>query len=258
MEQQQGSSNAALSDYGKAIELTPDNSDVYSYHAYLEQTMGKTNAALADYDRLIELDPHSADGYLNRSSIEGTRGDLDRSEADCGQIARLDPKMSGQAAQGFRDLGDSRFQRFQYTNALTDFRKACELDPSDDYAYIGVWLCSSSLGNLEGATKELKASLTGRDAKNSSEWPSEVERFLVGSVTEQELLSAARNTDVQKDKGQHFDAYYYIGSKRLLAGEKAGATAYFEKCLSTGMTDFWEYRLATAELQTLKTNRVAP
>ena len=244
--------DAALADYNKVIELEPGFAEAYSYRGFVEKTMGKLDAALADDNKAIQLDPASAWLYGNRSTLEVIKGDLDRAEADCAEAARLDPKMAGKAAQAFHVLGDSRFQRLEYTNALTDFRKACELNPTDDYAHFGVWLCSSSLGSSERATADLKAYLSVRGAKDPGDWPSEVGQFLVGQITEEVLVSAAESADDKKDKDQHCEAYYYVGAKRLFAGDKKGAASEFRKCLATDVQNFNEYRFAKAELQMLE------
>jgi tetratricopeptide (TPR) repeat protein len=260
LEQQKGNLNAALGDYTRAIDLTPESESagIYANRGYLEQAMGKIEAALADDDRAVQLDPRSAELYGNRSGVEETKGDLDRSEADCAEAARLDPKMAMTAAQQFRDLGESRFERREYTNALTDYRKACELKPTDDYAHFDIWLCSSSLRNSERANTDLKAYLSARGSKDPGDWPSEVGWFLVGQITEQDLLRAAKSADIKKDKEQHCEAYYYIGSKRLFAGDKTIAAAEFGNCLATDVTNWVEYQFAQAQLEVLKTNGASP
>jgi hypothetical protein len=66
------------------------------------------------------------------------------------------------------------------------------------------------------------------------------------------LIAAAASPDGPKDKGQHCEAWYFAGMKRLLAGDKPGAIEAFHKCLTTGQKDYCEFLLAEAELQALE------
>jgi len=43
-------------------------------------------------------------------------------------------------------------------------------------------------------------------------------------------------------------AHFYIGAKRLLAGEQAVAASHFKACIATGRRDVNEIRSAEAEL----------
>jgi lipoprotein NlpI len=122
----------------------------------------------------------------------------------------------------------------------------------DEYSSFGVWLSSSRLGETESATRELKEYLANRQISNSDDWPSQIGRFLTDQITSQELLTAAQSADTKKDKEQHCEAYFYIGSKRLIAGDKAGAAASFEKCVATGVHGFSEYQTAKVELRLLE------
>jgi lipoprotein NlpI len=149
-------------------------------------------------------------------------------------------------------LGWLRYERQEFTKSSFDFDKACEFNPSDDYAHFGAWLCGSRLGETASATDDLKRYLAARQFKNSDDWPAKIGDFLIGQITEQELLAAAENVDDKQDREHHCEAYFYIGSKRLITGDKAGAVACFEKCLATGVQDFNEYQSAKAELRNLE------
>ncbi len=82
-------------------------------------------------------------------------------------------------------------------------------------------------------------------------WVVKVGAFLLGNVTEDDLMTAAASPDAAKDQGQHCEAWYYAGMKRLLAGDKKTAADDFNHSLATKQTRFTEYRLAEAELKVL-------
>jgi tetratricopeptide (TPR) repeat protein len=246
-----GDLKGALADYNKAIALEPESAEIYADRGSLEEAMGKLDLALSDDDRAIELDPHSAEPYGNRSGVEAIKGDLDRAEADCAEAVGLKSDLATTAAEIFKNLGWSRYERQEYADALSDFQRACKLDPSQDYARFGAWLSGSLLGKSKATTMELKEYLAGHPTTNSDDWPSQIGRFLAGQITEQELLAAAEDTDSKKDHEQKCEAYFYIGSRHLIAGDKARAEDLFEKCVATGIQNFSEYQCAKAELNTL-------
>ena len=68
-------------------------------------------------------------------------------------------------------------------------------------------------------------------------------------MTEGDYLSVTSSPDAKTDQAQHCEAWYFAGMKRLLMGDKATAYDYFRRCLATGKSDFCEYILAQAELQ---------
>ena len=78
-------------------------------------------------------------------------------------------------------------------------------------------------------------------------------RFLLYQISESDLLVGATSPDVEKDRAQHCEAWYYAGMKRLLAGDKKTAADCFDKCLGTQENTFDEYMLAKAELKSLGT-----
>jgi ankyrin repeat protein len=154
-------------------------------------------------------------------------------------------------AQGCIDYNVRRFP-----NALAEFRKSCELGcTAEDYSYFRIWLIRARLGENEAATQELVAYLKRRKAQTPNDWPSKVGRFLAGQLSEGDFLKAADDPDLQIAKGQHCEAYFYIGSKDLIAGDRMGAINYFKKCMTTNLTDFEEYTSATSELLYLQSPR---
>ena len=85
-----------------------------------------------------------------------------------------------------------------------------------------------------------------------NDWSAKVGQFLASQLAEGAFLNAATNPDPQTDREQHCEAWFYAGSKRLIAGDKTTAAADFQKCLDTGVKNFEEYESAGAELKLLK------
>lgn len=66
--------NASLNDFNKAISLQPDYSFRYSARAYANDFFGDTEAALKDYEKAIELDPEDAVAYNNLGLVQEKLG----------------------------------------------------------------------------------------------------------------------------------------------------------------------------------------
>ncbi|NVO10515.1 MAG: DUF3808 domain-containing protein [Bacteroidales bacterium] len=56
----------AIENYNKALELSPRNSNIYSYRGYANYKLGSYTDAINDYNNAIDLDPNSAYSYYNR------------------------------------------------------------------------------------------------------------------------------------------------------------------------------------------------
>lgn len=242
----------AIADYSKAIEIKPGYAEAYYYRGGVKADSGDLGGALADYNKAIALKPDWAIVYFYRAEVETAKGDLGPAEMDSAVAAGLIPNMSTNFATEFELLGWCRYNRQEFANALRDFQRASELNSSDDYMRFGIWLSNSRLGDLKGATENLRTYLATRQANDSQDWPFQIGRFLTSQITDQELLTAAESADAKKSKEQHCEAYFYIGSKDLIAGDKAAAASSFEKCVAPGTEDVVEYQSAKAELKALE------
>ena len=137
---------------------------------------------------------------------------------------------------------------------MSDYRNFCELSPSEndkDYPHLYIWLLSARLGETDEASKELSAYMDKRLNAAPGDWVSKVAGYLIGTVTEADLFSAAASPDTAKAQGQYCEGWYYAGMKKLLSGDKKTATDYFQKCLATDMKGFIEYQLSWSELKAL-------
>lgn len=60
-----GEYDAAISYFSKAIELKPNDADIYHIRGLLYYATGEYDRAIADYDKAIDLNPNDANGYRN-------------------------------------------------------------------------------------------------------------------------------------------------------------------------------------------------
>jgi lipoprotein NlpI len=78
-----------------------------------------------------------------------------------------------------------------------------------------------------------------------------VARFLLEKLRGNDFFAAAVSPNARKDRGQRCEAWFYVGMKRLLAGDKDAAAVCFRKSLATEAWDWTEYHFAQAELKAL-------
>ncbi len=155
-----GDFDRAIADHTKAIALNPNVAEAYYNRGLAYARKGEVDHAIVDYDKAIALNPKDAAAYNNRGNAYKNKDDLDRAVADYDKAIKLNPKLAlayynrglayEQKAQGFQ-LPDSysgatdRLGRFtegfllrrlqgDKEQAVADFRKALEINPSDQDA----------------------------------------------------------------------------------------------------------------------------
>jgi len=220
----------------------------FCQRGYAKAAKGDLDGAIADCTKAVKLKPDYGDAYCGRGNARGDKGDLDGAIADFSKAIEVNPRYY----RAYCARGCLHYDSHNFTNALVGFRKAIELDSTNDNARFRVWLCRARLGEVEAATTELQQYLSGRANGKPQDWASKIGRFLGGQLTEPEFLAAAKNADPKTEAGQLCEAYFYAGSKRLLAGDKAAATDYFQKSIATGIKTYIDYASAVAELRFLK------
>jgi lipoprotein NlpI len=104
------------------------------------------------------------------------------------------------------------------------------------------------LGEKEAADKELASHFNAE----AGSWPSKIQAYLLGNLSETEFLAGAASPKVETDRGQHCEAWFYAGMKNLVDGNKSAATEFFKKCLATERKRTTEYHFAKAELKALE------
>lgn len=282
VENDRGDKDAALADYTRAIESQPDNAIAYFNRGNLKHFMGDDDGASMDLNKSIQLKPDYLFARMNRGFLEMKRRDLDGAMVDFEKAIELKPDLArGYGARGvvkmqkddfdgamtdfnkaisldprdgvlYKDRGCLNFDYRKFTDALSDFRKCAELTPAPDYARFRIWIIRSRSGEQDAASKELQQYIDNRQKGTPDDWQAKVGAFLTGKLSEREFLKAAGT-----DSGHNCEAYFYAGSKRLIAGDETTAEDFFNRCVATNAADFTEYTSAKSELKFLHTSKRA-
>jgi lipoprotein NlpI len=215
------------------------------------QTKGDLDGAVADYTQALSLDPKIALAYYDRGLIRAQQGDFDGAIADTSQALYLDPKN----VQVYYDRGFAKLAKGNLDGAQADMKDFCNADPKDrnaDHARLYLWLISKARNAKADADQDLNAALESSWNSSPDDLVSKTAAFLLGRINEPDYLAAAVSPDQKTDQGQHCEAWYFAGMKRLLTGDKKGAIDAFHQCIATGQNGYCEYVLARAELQGLE------
>ena len=137
--------------------------------------------------------------------------------------------------------------------ALADLQKVVETNPTDsDYPRYFIWLIAAEKPDqLAAATKDLTDYLHANPGKEGA-WYPRVGRFLIGELSEQDFLKGAESAKPNVAAARHCEAYFYLGMKHELAGDKPGSLASFQQCLDTNQKDIPEFQIAHTKVTPAK------
>jgi lipoprotein NlpI len=237
----------ALTNCDTTIALHAGLPDIYLLRATSKQARGDLEGAAADCQKALQSKPEWPEAYLQRGIVNYAMGNLDSALADYNRALALNPRLTPAP----RFIGYAYLGRQDFAAAARALRQACEADPGDDYPHFWLWVACSRLGSIPDADRELSAYLDGRNGKTSDDWPGQLGNFLLGRITEADFLKAAESPDRQKDSQQRCEAWFYAAEKRLSAGDRVTAVAYFEKCVAIHERSHFEYDGAKQELHFL-------
>jgi len=248
-----GDLDGAIADYSRSIELDPKYANAHFSRGNAKGKKGDLDGAFTDYSRAIELDPKYAMAYNNRGNAKGKQGDLDGAIADYSRAIELDPKH----AYYYSNRGNAFQAKGMFDQAVADFNNTIELNTKDEYAcvhlVVATWL---SKGDAGGAIATLRKHI---DAHNSYEWVRTISKYYLGidNLNEQAVLTEARRGKDGKEVGERLcEAYYYLGIKRLVAGNRKGAAEYFTLSIETDVKSFSEHASSKAMLALMKEGRI--
>ncbi len=131
----------AVADYGKAIELDPNNADRYRDRGMVFLKLLRFDEALADFDRLTTLDENS-DAWMYRAAVFRAMGDDDRAQAELDKNL----KNSSNKAQSWFDYAMALHNARMLDAAIDAHKKAAEFEQARPIATYNL-ACAYSLKN---------------------------------------------------------------------------------------------------------------
>lgn len=209
-----GRSADAVADFSKAIELAQSKDNVAGFYvdrAGAFEGDHQLDKALADYNQSISRDSRSRAAYVGRGRVEFLRGD--------------------------------------YAAAIADLTKAADIDRSDGYAVLWLYLAEARAGQSTPAQLRQRAGQMDLKA-----WPGPILRVLLGDAKAEQVeppQQPATWPEAIRKAGAQCELSYYLGEVKLLQHQDAKAAALFRAAIATDVKEYVEYRAAAYELQRL-------
>lgn len=210
---------------------------------------GVWQRAVGDFDQAIALNPEEAKYFYYRGKAQDLQGNLDAAAADYTQALKLNKDW----LEVYYWRGNVYYRQQKWAAALGDYRHSAAPNPkylglSFEHAYF--WIIRARTGEKAAADQELAAYIEPyRPKYQTPAWELIVPDFLLGKITEQDFLVSANTLDLGQAGFLACQACYFVGVKRLLAGDKDGAAVAFRRSLTPDV--FPESAFAIAELNAL-------
>jgi lipoprotein NlpI len=242
----------AIAQFDRTLQLIPDNAVVRSNLGFALLEQDRWAAAAVQLARAIRDDRQAPASW--HAELAWALFHLNRwPEAmdECNRALAIDPTLPQPSfIRGIIDITDE-----DWPDAVTDLNRYCahaQGDANVDYVRLWLWIAQRRLGQPAAqADRDLGAALAGKWQAAPEAWVTKLGDYLLGRISEPELLAAAASTDAARARGNRCEAGYYVGMKALVDGDQRAAIRELQSSVATGETEYFEYLFAQAELKRL-------
>lgn len=155
----------AIEDCSKAILINPKNSDLYITRRGAYEIIGDLKNALIDCNSAIKLSPNNHYYYYRRAHVYTALSQLEMGLQDFDKAIRLIPNGEHGLYIYLVNRGELKYDLKMFEDAILDYNRAVEIDPTDSYAYRKRSLAKEALGKKDEADRDYQTSLK-LDSKN--------------------------------------------------------------------------------------------
>jgi len=153
----------------KAVALDGKNADYWRDLGHLSMHYGKTQDAETQLTRALQITPNDAVAHFLLGQLYAQMGDkapyYTQAEREFKTALARDPQMS----EGYFELGQLYERHRDYSVAITNYRKACELNDSDDRPLYHLGSCLVKTGQRVEGEAKLRGAQALRTAKKEVE-----------------------------------------------------------------------------------------
>lgn len=238
-----GQYDGALSDFTSVLKTQPRHVAALLARGDALLATGNLAGAGADFLLAAEISPHDPDPPYKQGLLHFRALNPAAALPQLETAARLAPHVP----HVWRALGYVHYANGNWDAAIPLFERAIALGSAHEpYAHFALHLSAKRAGRT-GPPLPVMAPGGAVPA-----WPDIINGFLHGAVTEDDLLLSAQNLPPPgARRGRGCEAYFYIGTTRLLSGDVRGARYAFQEAVATEADSFTEHVLARAELARL-------
>ena len=160
-----GAYDAGIADLGHALELKPNDQDLFNDRGVAKLNQGDVDGVIADFNQAIAIDPKkAARAYRNRALVKTAKGDKEGAIADYNQAIELEPNN----ANAYNKRGELKRSKGDLDGAIADFTAAIGLDPKLALAYKNRGDAKQAKGDAAAAKQDFDRS---EDSDSETEAP---------------------------------------------------------------------------------------
>lgn len=151
----QGRNSQAIAELNQAIQLNPNDPNLYLNRGVTHYQDGNLTAALEDYNKALNLNPNFAEALSNRSQVYVAQQRYDEAINDASRAIQLNPNLT----EAYLNRGNAYFGKNNLDGATQDYQKVLQLKPdpaNQSKAY-------NNLGNINAARDQLDTAITNYD-----------------------------------------------------------------------------------------------
>jgi lipoprotein NlpI len=228
-----GRLDLAIQDYDRLLQVAPGDLDTLFNRAWLYSIEGKNDAAIDDLSKVLAARPDDAVSRLRRAGLSIR---LDRNEdaiADCNQLLKAAPT----SPEALYNRGRAEYAKGDFPAAAADFGATAQnLADADKVSLRGYATLRLALARAH-AGQEAPPQLDAlAKAVPVDQWPMPIVAFMLGTLSADDLLNAARGGDPARTANLTAEAEYYIGQWALLKDDQKTARKHFKAAI-TGKAD---------------------
>jgi len=218
-----GQTNYALADFAHLLELVPNDSDTLFYRALIYVNQGKIEAALKDLSAVLGQRPDDGISRLQRAGLSIMLGRNEDAIADLNQLLKKEPT----ALDALYNRGRAEMLKGDDAAAADDFEAAMQSRNSNPYAALRLYITRARNGRTDAAPLAAAAKAFPAD-----QWPLPIVAFYQGSLSEADLVSAAKVSNAAVSAGLTAETQYYLGQWALLQDDRKAAKTHFEAAVA--------------------------
>ena len=251
--------SGAITDFETAIRLDPNNTNAPRCLADLKISKGDLDGAIATYTEAIAncekvKSIHTPFFYALRSALKRDKGDLDGALDDSNEGVKRDRENY----HAYRSRAEIFYLKHDWRKALSDYRDAIkhavkgDNQASEEICHIYIWMMRVKLGEKPEADKELADYEENHTQSDYAQHAKKIAGFMLGHVPEKDLFPTPDAFDFHGTQpALRCFAWYFVGMKKLFAGEKDEAKKCFQKSLNERASVYEESHFAASELKAL-------
>ncbi|HEU0311195.1 MAG TPA: tetratricopeptide repeat protein, partial [Sphingomicrobium sp.] len=192
---QLGNERQAISDYGEAIRLDPQDFYAHYNRGIAHQKVGDRRSAVKDFSEAIRIRPKDADAYVNRGLMYLDTGKFDEAIADFSRAHDLDSDDIWSLA----NRGITYAWKKDRMRAEQDFKAVRTIDPVNPVLLRGEALLAIDAGDPSTAVKLLSESLR-REPDNIWALQMRAEMYLQLGENEKSWADSDKADQLRRDK----------------------------------------------------------